>query len=301
MRSVVAVVLGTGDMTIVLNEPGVDGLTGVVNALRAWQDDRLPLQLHPGDLGWAWALGAERLAAAVRTWSADGRIIAVGYLDGPDVLRLTTAQDLREDEALARQLLADLDDPERGVLPPGEVGLEVPNGARLREVLLEAGWNLDEPWTPLRRDLCEPVEDSGLRIEVAGPQTAGARTVVHRSAFGSPVFTEEVWHVLAAGPVYADARCLIGYDDQDNAVAAATVWSAGPGRPGLLEPMGVHADHRGRGYGTAISVAAAAALREMGASSALVAAESSNVGAVATYRAAGYEPSPERLDVVRAA
>ncbi|AXE84023.1 hypothetical protein C1703_03355 [Streptomyces sp. Go-475] len=49
-------------MTIVLNEPGVDGLPGVVDALRVWQDDRTPLQLHPGDLGWAWALGAERLA-----------------------------------------------------------------------------------------------------------------------------------------------------------------------------------------------------------------------------------------------
>lgn len=288
-------------MMIVLNEPGVDGLTGAVDALRVWQDDRTPLQLHPGDLGWAWALGAERLAADVRTWSADGRIIAVGYLDGPDVLRLTTAPDLRQDETLARQLLADLDDPERGVLPSGKVGLEIPDGALLREVLLEAGWSLDEPWTPLRRDLAEPVRDSGLRIEVAGPQTAGVRTAVHRSAFGSPKFTEEVWHVLAAGPVYADARCLIGYDDQDNAVAAATVWSAGPGRPGLLEPVGVHADHRGRGYGTAISVTAAAALREMGASSALVSTPSSNTAAVAAYRAAGYEPSPERLDVSRAA
>ncbi|MBW5422123.1 GNAT family N-acetyltransferase [Streptomyces sp. BG9H] len=288
-------------MTIVLNEPGVDGLTGAVDALRAWQDDRTPLQLHPGDLGWAWALGAKRLAAAVRTWSVGGRIIAVGYLDASDVLRLTTAPDLRQDGDLARHLLADLDDPERGVLPPGKVSLEIPNGALLREVLLEAGWNLDESWTPLRRDLAEPVEDCGLRIEVAGPKTAGVRTAVHRSAFASPAFTEEIWHVLAAGPLYADARCLIGYDEQDNAVAAATVWSAGPGKPGLLEPMGVHAGHRGRGYGTAISVAAAAALGELGASGALVSTPSANAAAVAAYRAAGYVPSSERLDVSRAA
>ncbi|MFC0626975.1 GNAT family N-acetyltransferase [Kribbella deserti] len=288
-------------MTIVLNEVGVDGLTGAVDALRSWQDDRTPLQLHPGDLGWAWALGAERLAAAVRTWSVDGRIIAVGFLDDPDLLRLTTAPDLRQDGDLARQLLADLNDPERGVLPAGKVGLEIPSDALLREVLLEAGWILDEPWTPLRHDLSEPVKDSGLRIEIAGPETAGVRTAVHRSAFGSERFTEEIWHVLAAGPVYADARCLIGYDDQDNAVAAATVWSAGPGKPGLLEPMGVDADHRGRGYGTAISVAAAAALRELGASSALVTAPNSNAAAVATYVAAGYEPSAERFDVSRPA
>ncbi|GAA3897829.1 hypothetical protein GCM10022244_05190 [Streptomyces gulbargensis] len=272
-----------------------------MDALRVWQDDHTPLQLHPGDLGWAWALGAERLAAAIRTWSVDGRILAVGYLDEPDLLRLTTAPDLRQDSDLARRLLADLGDPERGVLPPGRVGLEIPSGALLREVLLEAGWILDESWTPLRRGLAEPVRESGLRIEVAGPETAGVRTAVHRSAFGSPAFTEELWHVLAAGPVYADARCLIGYDDQDNAVAAVTVWSAGRGKPGLLEPVGVHADHRGRGYGTAISLAAAAALRELGASSALVSTPTSNAAAVAAYKAAGYEPSSERLDVSRAA
>lgn len=289
------------DMTIVLDEPGVDELAGVVDALRVWQDDRTPLQLHPGDLGWAWALGAERLAAAVRTWSTGGRIVAVGYLDAPDVLRLTTAPAVRQDLALARRMLADLEDPERGVLPPGKVGVEIPDGALLREVLLDAGWAPDEPWTPLHRDLAEPVPDSGLRIEVAGPETAGVRTAVHRSAFGSPRFTEEVWHVLATGPVYADARCLIGYDDRDDAVAAATVWSAGPGRPGLLEPVGVHADHRGRGHGTAISLAAAATLRELGASSALVSTPTSNTAAVATYKAAGYDPAPNRLDLTRSA
>lgn len=80
------------------------------------------------------------------------------------------------------------------------------------------------------------------------------------------------------------------------------VWSAGPGKPSLLEPVGVHADHRGRGFGTAISVAAAAVLRELGASSALVSTPTSNTAAVAAaYQAAGYEPSSERLDVSRAA
>ena len=79
-------------------------------------------------------------------------------------------------------------------------------------------------------------------------------------------------------------------------MAAVTVWSAGPGRPGLVEPMGVHHDHRGKGFGTAITVAAAAALRELGSSSALVCTPSSNVGAVATYRAAGFDQLPEVHD-----
>src|SRR3954469_25405848 len=96
---------------------------------------------------------------------------------------------------------------------------------------------------------------------------------------------------MAAGLPYADARCLVAYDDQGNAVAAVTVWSAGPAKPGLLEPMGVHREHRGHGYGKAITVAAAAALEELGSSSAIVCTPSSNVGAVATtHRPASSNP-----------
>jgi ribosomal protein S18 acetylase RimI-like enzyme len=101
---------------------------------------------------------------------------------------------------------------------------------------------------------------------------------------------------MAAGLPYADARCLVAYDDQGNAVAAVTVWSAGPGKPGLLEPMGVHREHRGHGYGKAITVAAAAALQELGSSSAIVYTPSANVGAVATYKSAGFQQLPEIRD-----
>jgi ribosomal protein S18 acetylase RimI-like enzyme len=60
-------------------------------------------------------------------------------------------------------------------------------------------------------------------------------------------------------------------------------------------------DHRGRGFGTAITIAAAAALREMGSSSARVCTLSSNVGGVAAYKAAGYQAMPEIGDRIRAA
>ena len=43
-------------------------------------------------------------------------------------------------------------------------------------------------------------------------------------------------------------------------------------------------------------VAAAAALQELGSSSAIVCTPSSNAGAVATYRSAGFEPRPEVRD-----
>jgi ribosomal protein S18 acetylase RimI-like enzyme len=104
---------------------------------------------------------------------------------------------------------------------------------------------------------------------------------------------------MTTGLPYRDARCLLGYDPHGVAVAGATVWSAGPGKPGLLEPVGVHAEHRGHGYGRMISVAAAAELRKLGSSSAEVVARSANTAAVAAYRSAGFRLLPERLDRAR--
>ncbi len=287
-------------MAIVLGKPGVDGLSEAVGVLREWQYDGAPMQLHPGDLGWFWRFGAEATAAAIRTWGREGRILAAGLMDGPKLLRLTIAPDAQRDEELAHQLVEDVTEPERGVLPAGKVSVEAPTGgARVEDLLFEDGWNADEPWTPLRRDLTELVTDPGVRIEVIGPEQAHVRTAVQRASFDRSTFTDERWHAMAAGLPYADARCLVAYDDQGNAVAAVTVWSAGPGKPGLLEPMGVHRKHRGLGYGKAITIAATAALRELGSSSAIVCTESSNVGAVATYESAGFQRLPERRDLYR--
>lgn len=286
---------------IVLSKPGVDGLSEAVRVLRGWQYDGAPVQLHPGDLGWYWRFGAEATAAAVRTWSRDGQILAVGLLDGPGLLRLAIAPAAQHDEDLARQMVADVTRPERGILPAGNVYIEARFGALFRRLLSDDGWHADEPWTPLSRDLAEPVEDCGVRIEVIGPERVHVRAAVQRAAFDRSTFTDERWHAMAAGLPYADAHCLVAYDGQDTAVAAATVWSAGPARPGLLEPMGVHREYRGHGYGTAITVAAAAALRELGSSSAIVCTASSNVGAVATYKSAGFQQLPEVRDLHRSA
>ncbi|WP_423463087.1 GNAT family N-acetyltransferase [Promicromonospora sp. MS192] len=287
-------------MTIHLNVPGADDLTRAVDVLREWQSDTDPVQLHPGDIGWFWRWGTTATAAAVRTWTRDGHVLAVGLLDGADLLRLSTAPDVRRDESLARRMVADVTTPERGVLPDGEVMVEAPPGALVSELLGEAGWGDDEPWAPLVRDLAGPVEDPGVRVEVAGPDRAGERTAVHRAAFGGPSFTDDRWHAMAAGPLYADARCLVAYDEAGTAVGATTVWSAGAGRPGLIEPLGVHPDHRGHGYGRAVTLAGVAALRELGSSSAVVITESARTPAVATYVSAGFDRLPDRLDRRRA-
>jgi ribosomal protein S18 acetylase RimI-like enzyme len=227
-------------------------------------------------------------------------VLAVGLLDGPGLLRLTIAPDVLRDEELARRLVEDVTAPERGVLGEGRANVEAPKSALLQDLLSDQGWGVDEPWTPLRRELTGPVEEPGVRVEVVGPERAHVRAAVQRASFDGSTFTDENWRAMAAGSPYADARCLVAHDDRGAAVAAVTVWSAGPGKPGLLEPMGVHRDHRGHGYGRAITVAAAAALRDLGASSAVVCTPSANVGAVATYRSAGFRELPEARDLFRA-
>lgn len=286
-------------MTISCGTPAPAELPTVSAVLAEWQADGVPVQVHPGDLGWFWRFGVERTTAAVRVWQRDGLPLAVGLLDEPDMLRLAIDPEAFADDELAEQLAHDASEPDHGVLIDGTVYVDAPEGARVRDLLAGSGWELDDPWVPLQRDLAEPVQDPGVKVEVVGPETARVRTAVQRASFDGSTFTDERWHAMAAGAPYADARCLLARDQTGEAVAAVTVWSAGRGRPGLIEPMGVHRNFRGAGHGQAITLAAAAALRELGASRAVVCTPSFNVGAVATYQAAGFEPQPEIRAQVR--
>lgn len=290
-----------GLVTIELGTPDAEGLGEVLRALGEWQVGSPAVQLHPGDVGWFWRFGSEATRAAMRTWRREGRLVAAGLLDEPTLLRLAIAPDSHHDEALTRRLVADLSASRREVFAGPEAALEAPAGSLLRRLLIREGWTPDLRWTPLRRDLADPVDDPGVRVEVIGPDQASARVAVQRSAFERSTFTDQRWRAMAGGPAYADARCLVAYDDAGAAVAALTVWSAGPGRPGLVEPMGVHPDHRGRGYGRAVALAGAAALREVGSSSVVVCTPSANRAAVATYVSAGLEPVTEVADLRRGA
>jgi len=289
----------------VVATPSPGDLPDLVDALATWQHDGAPVPLHPGDVGWLWRFGADATAGALRTWSRDGRLLAVGMLDGPDLLRLACAPDAWTDRDLADEIRADLDDPATGVLSGAAAQVEARWTGALTDALRGDGWVDGEPWTPLRRDLAgdPPEVDPDLRIVLLDHEhhpdsVVAARCAVQRTAFPRSTFTPERWHAMAGGAPYARARCVVGYAGQE-AVAAVTVWSAGPGRPGLLEPLGVDPAHRGRGYGRAIGLGAAAVLAGLGASSATVCTPRSNAGAVATYEAAGFVALPDVTDLTR--
>lgn len=286
-------------MATTLTIPRPEQLGSVHAVLRTWHREQGPFHLHPGDLGWHHLRGAEATAAHLRLWRRVGRTIAVGLLDGSDLLRTAVDPGHAADDELARTMAADLRDPARGVLPDGQAYVEAHSAHRLRTELGRHGWVEGEPWIPLRRDLGTPVPEPQLTIEPVEAGTAGQYAAVHRSAFDSPGVTEERVTTMLAGPAHRKATSLLGRDRDGAAVAVITVWSAGAGRPGLLEPMGVHADHRGRGHGRAITLAGAAQLRRMGASSALVCTPRSQPGAVETYLAAGFSAQRAVPDLQR--
>lgn len=271
--------------------------------LGEWQHDRGPLHLHPGDLGWYSLRGPAAAAAATRVWSQDEAILAIALLDGPELLRFAINPEWHRDRTLASRIVADVNNSAIGIFSEGEVTIEARGARALNEQLAQKGWTPDEPWTPLHRDLAVPPEFSGFRIETVEPRHTAEWAAVHWSAFrGTPIPNERIqrivdgWCLATESPFYDLAQILLLRCDDGHAVAVAAVWSAGKGRPGLIEPLAVHQEHRGRGYGTAMTHAAADALRKMGSSSAIVCAESSNAGAVATYLAAGFTAYPEITD-----
>ncbi|GAA3706020.1 hypothetical protein GCM10022377_19740 [Zhihengliuella alba] len=296
-------------MSIEMWTPAATELPAVVDALRSWQSDGQPIQLHPGDLGWAWQMGAEGLAGRIRLWSRRGEIAAVGLLDGPDVLRLGIAPGAAEDSAFAESIVADLSTPARHVLPDGEVSVEARFGSAIRSALTDRGWQPGELWAPFVLGPDVRLPDVGLPVVSIGAgrdassghatddvERIAAWSGVHAAAFGSTRFTVARWRTMAAGYPYGSARCLLAVDPELGPVATSIVWSAGPGRPGLIEPLGVEPSARGRGLGRAITLASAQALRSMGSSSVLVCTPVANSPAPEAYASAGFQRLPDAAD-----
>src|SRR5690606_27136294 len=217
-------------MSVVMRTPRVDELPALLRTLAGWQREGLPVPLHPGDVAWFQRFGADATAAALRVWEQGGSARAIGLLDGPTLLRLGLDLDAADDDELAGVMARDIQS------LPEVTDVEAGLARHVRSRLAEAGWADGEPFTPLARDLTEPVDTGGFDIRIIGPDQAHERAAVQRAAFPGSTFTVERWHAMAAGPGYADGRCVVVYDG-DTAAAAATVWSAGPGRPGLLEPV----------------------------------------------------------------
>lgn len=267
----------------------LDQVGEVIEALSGWQPrSGCSSGLHPGDVGWKLREPTEQIPQILFAWRDRRRaIVAVGLLDEPLRLRVAIAPDHQEDPVLASALAgAALD-----LLPAGEAFVELASGPPLLAVqLVSDGYEAERDlelllYRPLGPGDVGP--PPGVR-PIRDDAEARARVDVQRSAFARSTFTLEKWQRMASYPGYLRELDLVAWTARGAAAAAATAWSAGPGRCGLLEPVGTHPDHRRAGHASRVITGACAALASLGASGVAVRTPASNVAAVAAYRACGF-------------
>lgn len=260
--------------------PGYD--EAVLAALAAWDGPGgCGWQTHPGDLGWFARVGPARVEADAAWWSVGGgEVAAVAFLDG--TLRTAVAPSRLLDVELADAMTAyAVDRAVAAVDPP-------PGACALRPALAAAGYEAGgEPWLHLYRPtgaVCEV----GFEVRtVTSSDVAADRVAVQRAAFERSSYTLELLADLRRSPAYDAARDLVLYVD-GRPGAVGTAWTAGPGRCGLIEPLGVDAAYRGRGLGRAAVAAACEALAAAGASGTAVWTPAANWAAAALYRSCGF-------------
>jgi GNAT superfamily N-acetyltransferase len=276
------------------------GAGAAIDALMAWQAPGCyPGGLHAGDVGWQLRMDDDVVDRSLIIVRDGADVVAVALLDQPSVLRPALRPDRLHDLRLA-SLLADLaEGVEQGASSSWS---EAPGGSALRTELSSRGWTMDpDTWTVLYRPLTasDAGDDDPQSHPLADDADIADRVDVQRSAFEGSTFTGQRWHQMAAGPGYDPTLDLLRRSDDGTPVAAATGWSAGPGRCGILEPVAAHPDFAGHGHGRAVSRAVIAALARAGASGVAVHTPLANAGAVRAYEACGMRQVELTTDLER--
>jgi ribosomal protein S18 acetylase RimI-like enzyme len=276
------------------------GAGAAIDALMSWEAPGCyPTGLHAGDVGWQLRMDDDVVERSLIVVRDGADVVAVAILDQPSLLRPAVRPDRVHDLQLA-SVLADLADGTEGTAPSSSS--EAPGGSALRTVLSSRGWTVDtDAWTVLYRPLsaADAADSDPLSRPLADDSDIAERVEVQRSAFEGSTFTVQRWHQMAAGPGFDPALDLLRRADDGTPVAAATGWSAGPGRCGILEPVAAHPDAAGHGHGRAVSRAVIAALARAGASGVAVHTPVSNTGAVRAYEACGLRQVELTTDLVR--
>ncbi len=280
---------------------GREGVAPLITALEEWAAPGGHVTgLHAGDVGWHLRLPDEvlrrRPGDGIVGWWREGQVVAVALMEG-DVARPEVAPDCVDDLAVCQAVADAVEE-----IPDAEVWTDAQPGSLVRTLLAAHGWRLDaDRWLALHLAIAPPVDELApavLREAAAVPGVTAtlteadveARVAVQRAAFAHSTFTLDAWHRMAAGPGFRQDLDLLARDGDGTPVAAATGWLAGPGRCGLLEPVGTRREHRHHGYGRRIVLAAIHALATAGASGVGVCTPGRNDAAVAMYESCGLRP-----------
>lgn len=171
---------------------------------------------------------------------------------------------------------------------------------RRKQLLLELGWTAacEAEYVYNRmplENLPKPVQTTGYHIRpVKGVEEAARVAEVHNASFGSNWTSEEYLRMMES-PGYCHELEFIAESDTGAFAGFTLTWHDSINKSGLLEPVGVHRDHRRKGLGKALVLHAIHHMKESGLEYAIVMNEMANKAALNLYRSCGFNPW-KRLD-----
>ncbi len=262
---------------------------------------------HPGQLAWSarYALPADLDHGPVAVFrDQTGLVVGWAWAEAPDWLELCVDP--------ARPHLAA--EAARWFLDRGATGtvrtMVLETEAHVLAGLADAGFTVEEqPWFThhhLELAALPPVPQvPGYRLRAVAPDEAAARAACHRAAWSPPGGTSRVsgaaYQRLMATPPYRPGLDWVATDGGGAMVASCLVWLDDDTGVALVEPVGCHPDHRGRGLAAAVSLAALHAARHAGGATGLVCPRGDDAYPVPrrVYQGMGFVPGHRTLTLRR--
>ena len=263
------------------------------------------LRIHPGDLDW-WVVGAHGLTpsleervrlwfdAAAATEEAPGALRAFAWLNRAGQVDFYLASDEPDEvDQLVREIVAWVEPkgPVKAWLSAAEpaaatmadLGLHPTSDAAF--VYLTGDISITDRWAP-------PVLPPGLSLQPMTDDLVEARVICGRAAFGSSMTPERYRQTFKAN-IYRRELDLSLVNGEGRVAAFALGWLDPASGVVELEPVGVHPDFHRQGLGRQICQATLRRARELGATRAVIGAESDNPASVGLYQSLGLTISIE--------
>ncbi|TCC55317.1 GNAT family N-acetyltransferase [Kribbella pittospori] len=275
---------------------GADDLRAMQRLVqRLWTVDS---NWHIGDLAWQRRT-VPGVESTWRTslWEDNGETVAWGWVELPGHLSLVTDVSRLE---LAADVIAWFEE----VASAPELTCSVlETEVHLTAALESAGYRADveAPFvTHHHRSLASvavPSCPDGYLLRHVRPDEAERRSAGHRatwSDFGSTLSADTYQSVMNAWP-YRHELDWVVEDHDGNFVSTSLAWLDEANKVGLIEPVGTDPAHRRRGLATAVNLAALTALRDAGATQAIVNPRGDPAYPVAAklYQSIDFHPCPQ--------
>ena len=194
----------------------------------------LPVQLRQAIWDGRGASGPAGSPMLLRVWTAGDTTVAIGFVDEASLIRMALAPPADHDEDLAQALVGDLEDPTQARLHGSRSSSKPASGRHSARCSRSHGWVDSDPWTPLVRDLSDPVEGTDLRVEVVGDDRVEQdRWRCRVGVFERSTFTAGRWRRCRSRRHTEGWRCLRVVRRTGQRCCCGHVWAAGPwpGRP----------------------------------------------------------------------